>query len=74
MATTPSRGRPARVIALGTYQVTPRGNSKGVNCFRKLDSYEFPSDPGEKVTVEYREEGPDGSPEVVLKPASNDEQ
>lgn len=64
--------RQPRVISLGTYLVTPRGNSKGINCFKKLDSYGFPSETGDELQVEFREEGPDGVPEVVLKPTDDE--
>jgi len=63
------RRRRSRVIDIDQFEVTRRGNSKGINCFKQLDKYEFPSAIGAKMNVIYREEGPDGEPEVVLKPA-----
>jgi len=61
------------VIDIDQYEVTRRGNSKGINCFKKLDKYDFPSAVGTEMNVLYREEGPDGEPEVVLKPGDNGE-
>jgi hypothetical protein len=49
------------------------GNSKAIFCFKQLDKYDFPSEIGASINVLYREEGPDGEPEVVLKPGNDGE-
>jgi len=63
--------RRSRVIDVGQYTITAVGNSKGVFCFKKMDKYSFPSKAGESIDVFYREEGPDGDEEIVLKPATD---
>jgi hypothetical protein len=65
--------RRSRVIDIDQFSVSRVGNSKAIFCFKQLNKYDFPSEVGAPINVLYREEGPDGEPEVVLKPAKNDE-
>jgi len=51
-----------------TYQVTEVGNSLGVNCFKPLERFPIPTGLGSEFRVIYRENGPDGDREIVLKP------
>lgn len=45
-----SRAQPRRT-KIGNFQITERGNSKGINCMTKLDGNSFPSDLGTEVSV-----------------------
>lgn len=67
------RRRQSRVIDVEQFTVSRVGNSKAIFCFKQLDKYDFPSEIGASINVLYREEGPDGEPEVVLKPGNDGE-
>lgn len=66
---TRAKNRRRRIIEVGKYSIVEIGNSRAVCCMGPpLDDREFPNGIGDDVSVEFREEGPDGVPEVVLKP------
>jgi len=67
------RGNRTTVTKLrGSYNVVGVGNSKGIACFNQLESFAIPTALGEQYHVFFREEGPDGDPEVVLKPKNHE--
>jgi len=69
MASRNKRGH-APTIGLGTFEMTERGNSKGLNIGKQMDQHSIPSQVGESYTVKIRPSGPDGVPEVVIQPLS----